>query len=205
MTRRSRPDSVLFATGKRGSGKSSFLKQYARGFGRVLVWDPKNEYGAALGVDPIRSPSELVARIAEPLLVFVPPKGIKRKRLVAVFDFVCECVAARRHRSLFLVDELAGVSSSHGGSGWWDYLEREGRHDGIELAAAAQRPVRIDPQLIANATRIVVFRLGRKVDRVLMAEELDIELDQLRLPQLHFLDFDLESEEITRGRIVFAK
>ena len=198
-------DSFLFATGKRGSGKSSFLKQYARGFGRVLVWDPKNEYGQALGVDPIRSPIELAARIDEPRLVYVPPRGLPRKKLLPVFDFVCECVAARRHRSLFLVDELQGVSSSWGGSGWWDFLEREGRHDGVELAAAAQRPVMIDGQVIANATRIVVFRLGHSRDRRLIADELDIDADRLRIPPLDFLDFDVESETLKPGRLVFSR
>ncbi len=66
-------DSVTFVTGARGSGKSSWLKQYARGFGRVLVWDPMHEYGAALGVAPVTSPTELVARRhADLVLVFTP-------------------------------------------------------------------------------------------------------------------------------------
>jgi len=205
VAKRSKPDSFLFASGKRGSGKSSFLKQYARGFGRVLCWDPKNEYGEALGVNPIRNPAELLARIQEPRLVYVPPKGIERKKLIVLFDFVCACVAAHRHRSLFLVDELAGVSSSWGGSGWWDYLEREGRHDGVEIACAAQRPVRIDPNVIANATRLVTFRLGKQVDRDLIAAELDIDAEHLRIPSLHFLDFDVESESIKRGKLIFSR
>lgn len=197
-------DSVVFAVGKRGSGKSSWLKQYARGFGRVLIWDPKNEYAAAMGVAVIRSPSELLERIREPVIVFVPPKGISFKKLLVLFDFVCECVAKHRHDSLFLVDELGRVSKSWGGSGWWNYLECEGRHDAISLAAANQRPVGIDPDFVSNATRLVVFRLGKSPDRVLMAEELDIDPSELRIPLLSFLDFDVESEAITRSRIVFS-
>lgn len=205
MARRPKPDSVLFATGKRGSGKSSFLKQYARGFGRVLVWDPKNEYGQALGLYPIRSPAELLARIREPRLVFVPPKGVEFKLLVRLFDLVSHAVALHRPRSLYLVDELAGVSRPGKGSGWWGYLEREGRHDGIELAAAAQRPTEIDTSLISNATRLVVFRLGRAQDRKLMAEELDIEVERLRLRPFEFLDYSVEVETISPGRLVFAR
>lgn len=200
MARRRTADSFVFACGKRGSGKSSWLKQYARGFGRVLVWDPKAEYGQALGIEPIRDLAELVRRCAEPRLVYVP-RRVSRE----VFDFVCKLVFYHRHRSLFLVDELGSVSRHNQIVPHWDLIEREGRHHGIELAGASQRPVMIDSQMIANATRLVVFRLGHERDRTMMAAELGIDPEQLRLPPLEFLDFDVETEALTRRRLVFSR
>lgn len=200
MPKRQGRDSFVFVVGKRGSGKSSWLKQYARGFGRVLVWDPKNEYGPALGVEPVRDLVELADRRHEPRLVFVPPVVSP-----AVFDYVARLVYQNRPRSLFLVEELGAVSRSANLIQYWDLIEREGRHAGIEVAAATQRPAWIDGQVIANATRLIVFRLGHHRDRQTMAAELDVHPDTLRLPPLQFIDFDVETERTTPGRIVFAR
>lgn len=195
-----RPDSVTFVAGARGSGKSSWLKQYARGFGRVLVWDPMNEYGAALQVAAVRRPSGLVAALGDPVVVFSPE--IINSNL---FDFFSEC-AYRRGPGLVLVDELATVTHAGKASGWWGRLIREGRHQKTEIAAAAQRPAEIDKTILGNATRLVVFRLGRLIDRKLMAAELDIDRKQIDvLEPLEFLDADRLTRKLTKSHIVFAR
>jgi len=199
MPPRRKPDSVTFVSGSRGSGKSSWLKQYARGFGRVLIWDPMHEYGAALAVASAESPLDLYQRRAEPVLVFAPPFVS-----LAAFDFFCE-LAWSRGDGLVLVDELATVTHPGKASGWWGRLIREGRHRGIEIAAAAQRPAEIDKTIIGNATRLIVFRLGRRIDRQLMAEELDIDREWIdQLAPLEFLDADRLTRKISSSRIVFA-
>lgn len=200
MPPRNRRDSVTFVAGARGSGKSSWLKQYARGFGRVIVWDPMREYGSALGVDTVRRPLDLVAlRHTAPVLVFAP-------ELVSVeaFDFFSQ-VAWSRAAGLVVADELATVTHAGKASGWWGRLIREGRHKGIEVAGAAQRPAEIDKTIIGNATRLIVFRLGRLKDRALMAEELDIDRAEIdTLEPLEFLDADRLTRKITRSSITFA-
>lgn len=195
-------DSVVFVSGARGSGKSSWLKQYARGFGRVLVWDPMHEYAEAFGVAPVGSLSALVEAKGAPICVFAPddPALVSAKS----FDFFC-LVAWTRGAGLVLVDELATVTHAGKALGWWGRLIREGRHRQIEIAGAAQRPAEIDKTIIGNATRLVVFRLGRMRDRALMAEELDIDRAQIdALQPLEFLDADRLSHKVTRSRIVFS-
>lgn len=195
-------DSVVFVSGARGSGKSSWLKQYARGFGRVLVWDPMHEYAEAFGVAPVGSLSALVEAKGVPICVFAPddPALVSAK----AFDFFC-LVAWTRGAGLVLVDELATVTHAGKALGWWGRLIREGRHRQIEIAGAAQRPAEIDKTIIGNATRLVVFRLGRRADRVLMAEELDIDRAQIdALEPLQFLDADRLTRNVTRSRVVFS-
>lgn len=195
-------DSVVFVSGARGSGKSSWLKQYARGFGRVLVWDPMHEYAEAFGVAPVGSLSALVEAKGAPICVFAPddPALVSAK----AFDFFC-LVAWTRRAGLVLVDELATVTHAGKALGWWGRLIREGRHRQIEIAGAAQRPAEIDKTIIGNATRLVVFRLGRRADRVLMAEELDIDRAQIdELQPLQFLDADRLTRNVTRSRVVFS-
>lgn len=192
----------MFVSGARGSGKSSWLKQYARGFGRVLVWDPMHEYAEAFGVSPVGSLSALVEAKGAPICVFAPddPALVSAK----AFDFFC-LVAWTRGAGLVLVDELATVTHAGKALGWWGRLIREGRHRQIEIAGAAQRPAEIDKTIIGNATRLVVFRLGRRADRVLMAEELDIDRAQIDVLQpLEFLDADRLTRKVTRSRIVFS-
>lgn len=199
MPKRKQRDSVIFVAGARGSGKSSWLKQYARGFGRALVWDPMHEYGEALGVELVRRPSDLAAVYrAAPVLVFAP-EIVNAE----VFDFFSR-VAWERGAGLVLVDELATVTHAGKASGWWGRLIREGRHKSIEIAAAAQRPAEIDKTIIGNATRLIVFRLGRLADRRLMAEELDLDRSEIdRLEPLEFVSADRLTREIYRSRIVF--
>lgn len=200
MPPRRRRDSVTFVAGARGSGKSSWLKQYARGFGRALVWDPMHEYGQALGVDVVRQPSDLAALYrSAPVLVFAPEVVNPD-----VFDFFSH-VAWERGAGLVLADELATVTHAGKASGWWGRLIREGRHRQIEIAAAAQRPAEIDKTIIGNATRLIVFRLGRLADRRLMAEELDIDRAEIdRLEPLEFISADRLTRQVSRSRIVFA-
>lgn len=198
---RRRPDSVTFVAGARGSGKSSWLKQYARGFGRVAVWDPMLEYGAALGAPTVRAPTALLSVLhTAPVLIFSPEVVSPES-----FDFFSQ-VAWVRGAGLVLVDELATVTHSGKASSWWGRLLREGRHKKIEIAAAAQRPAEIDKTIIGNATRLIVFRLGRLIDRRLMADELDIDRAEIdTLEPLEFLDADRLTRKITRSSIVFAR
>lgn len=198
--RKNQPDSVVLAVGARHSGKSAFLKQYARGFGRALVWDPKREYAKPLGVEEISSPRELWARKDEPVLVFCP-----QFVTLELFEFVCEC-AWKRGNTLFLAEELADVSNPGKARGWWGRLIREGAHEQIQLAAAAQRPTEIDNTIRSNATRLVVFSLFHRADRKLMADEMDIDQSQVdALRALEFLDADRRARTITPARIVFAR
>lgn len=192
----------MFVSGARGSGKSSWLKQYARGFGRVLVWDPMHEYAEAFGVAPVGSLSALVEAKGAPICVFAPddPALVSAK----AFDFFC-LVAWTRGAGLVLVDELATVTHAGKALGWWGRLIREGRHRQIEIAGAAQRPAEIDKTIVGNATRLIVFRLGRLRDRAMMAEELDINRARIdALQPFQFLDADRLTRKVTRSRIVFS-
>lgn len=197
-----RPDSVVFATGARGSGKTSWLKQYARGFGRVLVWSPVEEsdrYADQLGVAPAICLADFLFIAQTGRGVYAPP--IPTPDLFDVWAkivyHVGDCLA--------LVDELADVTPIGKAVGWWGALLRKGRHRRISIAAGAQRPAEIDKTIIGNSTRLVVFRLARVTDRRLMADEVGVDRDVLdALRPLQFLDCDRLTGSFRRSRIVFA-
>lgn len=198
--KKNQPDSVVLVVGARGSGKTPWLKQYARGFGRVLVWDPKHEYAKALGVAELRRPSDLVAHLDDPHVCFCPEFVTQE-----LFEFVCEC-AWRRGNTLFLAEELADVSNAGKARGWWGRLIREGAHEGVQLAAATQRPTEIDSTIRGNATRLIVFSLFWKSDRQLMAAEIDVDQSLIDpLAVLEFIDADRRARTVRRSRLVFAR
>lgn len=194
-----RQDSVVFVAGRRGSGKSSFLKQYARGFPRVIVWDVNDEYGAALGAVPAYTPSTFVEKVfsGAPVVVYVPKSD-------SHFQFFCRAVWSQRD-CLVLVDELADVTTVAKAQQWWGLIIRRGRHRGIKVAAGAQRPAEVDKTLIANATRLVSFHLGYERDRQLIGELIVVDPRALAaLRPLHFYDADLVTLQVEPGQIVFA-
>lgn len=197
---KNQPDSVVLAVGARGSGKTPWLKQHVRGFGRVLVWDPKHEYAQALGVTEIRRPSDLVARLNDPVVCY-SPEFVTREH----FEFVCECVW-RRGDTLFLAEELADVSDPGKARGWWGRLIREGAHEQVQLAAAAQRPTEIDTTIRSNATQLIVFSLFHYDDRALMAKEMDVDRESVidPLKVLEFVHADRRARTVRRSRLVFA-
>lgn len=182
-------DSVVFATGARGSGKSSWLKQYARGFGRVLVWSPleaSDRYGQFLGVPVYSTPTTFFDAVTSgESAVWAVDRPTPEK-----FDWFCR-VAWHCGPCLVLVDELADVTPVGKAVGGWGDLVRKGRHRGIEIAAGAQRPAEIDKTIIGNTTRIVSFRLARVTDRRLMADEIGVDRARLdALQPLEFIDCD---------------
>lgn len=195
-------DSVVFATGARGSGKSTWLKQYARGFGRVLVWSPLEEtdqYARELGVQPSRTlPAFLAEASTGAQAVYAPAHPTP-----ALFDMWCKIVWSVAD-CLALVDELADVTPVGKAVGWWGALLRKGRHRRIDIAAGAQRPAEIDKTIIGNSTRVVCFRLARVTDRRLMADEIGVERATVdALQPLQFLDADRLTGRVQPGRLVF--
>lgn len=192
-------DSVVLAVGARGSGKTPLLKEHVRGFGRVLLWDPKHEYADFLGVPEIRTAGELVAHMHEPIVCY-SPQFVTREH----FEFVCE-VVWQRGNTLFLAEELADVSNSGKARGWWGRLIREGAHEQIQLAAATQRPTEIDTTIRGNATALYVFSLFHHADRELMAKEMDIDQSNIdSLAVLEFIHSDRRARTVRRSRLVFS-
>lgn len=197
------PDSVVFVAGARGSGKSSWLKQYARGFPRVLVWSPLESTDRYAALWPSVWPEPrldlFIGNAAGGSAVYCPEHPTP-----ALFDMFCKIVW-HVGDCLVLVDELADVTPVGKAVGWWGALVRKGRHRRINIAAGAQRPAEIDKTIIGNATRCVCFRLKRHEDRRVMAAEMGVDqsmLDSLR--PLQFVDADDVAGSVTRGRITFA-
>jgi hypothetical protein len=178
--------------GASGSGKGVSIKRRLAALApaRLLVWDARDEYSAhALAV---RTLPELVQRVtaAGPAggfrVRYVPGAGVK---LADAFGVLCR-LAFREKNLVLLAEELSDVTSASWAPPAWRQCITQGRHHGLHILGATQRPALVDKTFLANCTLVRCGVLGYRADRNAMAAELDCDPGQLAA---------LESAETTTG------
>ncbi len=160
--------------GASGSGKGVSIAARLRDLNpaRLVIWDPRNEYGQH--ARPLTSLAALVADIrrAGPAggfrLRYVPGGGLK---LAEAFDLVCKVVFAAGNM-VFVAEELSDVTTASHAPPAWRRITTQGRHAGLQILGASQRPTLIDKTFLANCTRVRCFQLGYDDDIEKMAKEL---------------------------------
>lgn len=161
--------------GASGSGKGVSINARLRELqpARLLIWDPRAEYGEH--ARPVHRLADLVRAV-----VAAGPGGGFRLRYVpgaAVdldkpFALVCRLAFAAGNL-VFLAEELSDVTQPSYAPPAWRQVITQGRHKGLHVLGAAQRPTLIDKTFLANCTRVRCGALGYADDRRRMAMELD--------------------------------
>ncbi len=187
--------------GAQASGKSSLMKiETARSRpARLMIWDPKGEYDAfGQGVDDLR---ELVRGTWAKTFRLVFQPALSRKAMRVQFNVFCKA-ASQAKRVRLIVDELADVTEPNWAPEGWEIVTRQGRHAGLEIQGASQRPADVDKSFYGNATRIVVFRLNAEGDVDRMAKVLRVPRDQVtELRPLEYLERDMRSGVVTKKNL----
>lgn len=161
--------------GASGSGKGVSIKRRLSDLkpARLLVWDPRDEYGRH--ADAVRELPELVRRVAAagagPFRLRYVPGGAVSLR--DAFGVVCRLAFAAGNLVL-LAEELSDVTAPSWAPPAWRQVTTQGRHRGLHVLGAAQRPAMIDKAFLANCTRIRCGALAYAPDRRAMATELDL-------------------------------
>jgi hypothetical protein len=173
---------IIAVMGASGSGKSAWIKQQLRkGNPRgLLVWDPQDEFDE-FG-RPVSNMRELVAAVRDAgpegyRLVYKP--GNAFSTYAKKFDVFCE-VAYMAEGGCVVVDELGDVTEPSRAPDGWSILSRKGRHKGVTLFGAAQRPANIDKDFIGNATLVHCSRLSYENDIKVMANALAVPQQEIR-------------------------
>lgn len=161
--------------GASGSGKGLSIKRRLSELApaRLLVWDPRDEYGAA--APRCSTLPAVVAAVRQ-----AGPAGPVRARYVPgaalelrdAFALLCR-VAFEAGGLVFVAEELSDVTSPSWAPPAWRQVITQGRHKGLHVIGATQRPALVDKVTLGNATRIRCGALGYEADRRLMAAELD--------------------------------
>lgn len=175
-----RPD-IRAYIGATGSGKGVSIRAHLKAErpARLLVWDPLDEY--ATFARPARSLAAVVDSIgkagAGPFRVaYTVPDGGDMKK---AFALLCE-VARRAGDLTFLVEELADVTTPSYAPPAWRRISTQGRHAGLKVIAASQRPAFIDKAFFGNATYVRCFTLREDADQRRMASAMGVPLESIR-------------------------
>jgi hypothetical protein len=176
--------------GASGSGKGVSINKRLRELRppRLILYDPRDEY---------REHARQVTGLAQLARdVAVAGKGGFRLRyvpggsvdLAEAFALVCR-VAFAAGDCVLVAEELSDVTKPSWAPPAWRRVLTQGRHQGLHVIGAAQRPALIDKTFLAMCTRIRVFQLGYDADVQTMAKELRCSPEAIE----HLVTTDLEN------------
>lgn len=195
--------------GAPGSGKSARVKQcLAREKpSRLLIWDPLAEYGE-FG-RPVPDLAAVLAllkgagRRGKFSLCYTPRGGLAAWR--KQFDAFCKLAYAAGGAWL-VVDELADVTEPGWAPDGWSMATRKGRHQGMTIIGASQRPASVDKDFFGTATTISTGRLNFDGDVRVLANVLRVPAERIvALPPLQYLERDMQTGQLTEGVLAFPK
>ena len=178
MTAAPRQPRIEAYIGATGSGKGVSLSRRLAEIKpeRLVIWDPRDEYEKAA-----RRCTTLAGLVAERKrggekfrVRYVHQRG----DLDEAFAWVCRWVF-ELGETVFLAEELSDVTTAGHAPPDWRRVITQGRHQGLHVMAAAQRPALIDKTMLGNCTYIRCFTLRYQVDRRTMAQAMDVAEDQI--------------------------
>lgn len=203
--------------GASGSGKGVSINHRLRELkpARLLIWDPRDEYEGH--AKPYSSLTDLLksvrGRSRAPFKArFVPGSGAN---LGDAFGLLCD-VAFTAGEMVFLAEELSDTTTASHAPAAWRRVITQGRHKGLHVIGAAQRPALIDKTFLGNATYIRCFTLRYRDDRLAMSRALDVpeaEVSALQTvedelkgkTEIQYIERDFRSGVCQRGRIVLRR
>lgn len=203
--------------GASGSGKGVSINARLRALKppRLLIWDPRDEYEGH--AKPYNTLSDLLKSVrgksGAPFKArFVPGGGAN---LADSFGLLCD-VAFAAGSMVFLAEELSDITTASHAPASWRRVITQGRHQGLHVIGAAQRPALIDKTFLGNATYIRCFTLRYRDDRLAMSRALDVpESDVSSLQtvedevkhktEIQFIERDFRAGLSQKGRIILRR
>lgn len=164
--------------GATGSGKGVSIRDYLKAEkpARLVIWDPLREYGQ-FGRFVTNIP-DLCKALAAPAFKVCYWPGKEEKSYAAKFDLFCRAVFSAGNCTVH-IEELAQVTTPSHAPPSWRRITKQGRHQGLRVIAATQRPVDCDKDFLSGVTFIRVFYLRWGRDKKLMAELLEEPLSEV--------------------------
>jgi hypothetical protein len=194
---------IVGVVGASGTGKGCYIKTVILPAcsGPAMVWSPlesSDNYAEILGVRATASIPELIeAWKARRSAVYQPP--MNPKLITSRFDLFCRAVWHMTGAAV-VVEELSRVTTASYAPPSWKNLSTAGRHQGLTLIGACQRPSQVDKDFFGNCTEIRCFRVNYENDAKTMAQVLRVKPgDLLELPDLHYIHRMLATRENSAG------
>lgn len=209
-----KPDLRLYC-GATGSGKGVSIREHLRAEkpSRLLIWDPLNEYGEFARVRTGKLADAVAAAKAKTFTIAYAP-GRDERTYKEKFAFFCRLAFAAGNLTYF-VEELADVTAPSWAPPEWRQCTKKGRHAGLRIIAATQRPADIDKHFLGGCTYIRCFTQRFPADAKAMAGAMKLPVAQIDALEtiekpngdtvLNWIEKDFRSGKTTRGTRTMRK
>lgn len=192
---------IVAVMGGSGSGKSTFIKREIDRLKpkRLIIFDVMHEYGDK--GQPVKLCGELaqIVKSNHFKVDFLP----NSQNINQQFNFVCK-LAFEIGDCMLVVEELNRVTQANKAPPAWQDCTSRGRHKGLMIYGASQRPASVDKDFFSNATRIRSGRLNFAADIKTLANVLKVKTTDIdELKPLEFIERTMATGEIKRGIIKF--
>jgi hypothetical protein len=212
MDNSNRPD-IRASRGATGSGKGVSIREHLRKEKpkRLVIWDPLSEY--AEFAKPARTLADCITAMGAGSFKVAFTPGGDVKGYADKFALLCRAVFAAGNCT-FLVEELADVTSASYAPLEWRRCTTQGRHRGLKIIAASQRPAQVDKQFLGGCTYMRCFTLRYPQDRAAMAGAMSVraaQIEELQTIETHvgteimFFEKDFRSGKTTKNTIKLQK
>ncbi|WP_373986987.1 hypothetical protein [Duganella sp. BuS-21] len=191
---------ITACIGSTGSGKGVYIKNYwlKKSDKRLLIWDYMREYAPF-----VTQVSEKLGPVIESLkekqfqAAFLPSYDDKTR--AQQFDIFCKAAVHAGDVAL-VVEELSFVTSPSFAPAGWKMVSSIGRHKGLRVIGASQRPAQVDKAFWSNCTEIHCGFLMYEPDQKVMAKVLGVTIDEIQsLKPLEYFHKNVRTKELKRG------
>lgn len=193
---------VIAVIGATGSGKGVYIKNYAltKAERRLWIWDYMQEYGPLVDLSTGALGTALQAVGGKTFRVAFKPSYDDKTR-AKQFDLFCKAAVAAGNLRM-VVEELAFVTSPAHAPAGWKAATSIGRHKGLRLIGASQRPAQVDKAFWSNCTEIHCGFLNYEDDQKVMARALGVALSDIQgLKPLEYIHKNVRTKEIVTGKV----
>lgn len=195
---------IVAALGGSGSGKSAFIKKTLAKSKpkRLLIWDTMDEYGDFAECVPSLEAIRLKLKASKAFALRYVPTGDDKQR-IARFNVFCRMAFVVGNVTM-VVEELQSVTKPSWAPAGWSDCTLRGRHKGMRIYGASQRPASVDKNFFSNATMIRSGRLNFADDVRVMANVLQVSMQDISaLKPLDYIQRDTATGKVERGRLTF--
>lgn len=202
---------VTVFIGATGTGKSSGIKEKVQEFDgkMILVWsalEDTDDYVKFIRGTVFRDLVQFARAVATGSGRYVYwTTAEDRPSMEKEFDKFC-FIAFKSNPGnemgnvLVLAEELSDVTKAGWSPMYWKKISTQGRHKGLKVIGASQRPQLMDKTFLNAATEIRCYRLNTASDAKTMKDLIHVEADEITtLEKFHYFHRYTEAGKTERG------
>lgn len=202
-TNQSNDAEIIAVIGATGSGKGVYIKNYAlkKSDRRLIIWDYMREYGPFVDLATANLQT-VIQGMKNPAFRIAFQPSFDDKIRARQFDLFCRAVYAAGNCRC-VIEELSFVTQPSFSPPGWKMLTSIGRHRGLRLIGASQRPAQVDKAFWSNATELHCGFLNYEDDQKTMAKAIGVPISDITaLEPLAYIHKNVRTKEIVLGKVV---